>query len=111
MNGNTISRIRSVLAEDPSVRRAQVRAVVEVLTGDTAKPFRDPRPLDGVITRQTVADLLGVSPRTVANYVARGILEPVRLGAKGARALGYSESSVRAALQRRGENHNSKEVS
>ena len=42
--------------------------------------------------------MLNCSPKTVSRYAERGIIKPIRLGAKGIRASnGYSAKSVEAA--------------
>ena len=56
---------------------------------------------DWVMTRSEVAARFKCSPKTVSRYAERGIIRPIRLGAKGRRASnGYSGKSVIAALER-----------
>ena len=56
---------------------------------------------DWVMTRSEVAARFKCSPKTVSRYAERGIIRPIRLGAKGRRASnGYSGKSVMAALER-----------
>ncbi len=61
----------------------------------------DNRPMNRVLSRQAVARLIGVSPRSVSIYARQGIIEAVCLGKTAKRANGYSESSVCDAIMRR----------
>lgn len=59
---------------------------------------KNPRPgVTRLLTRAEVASLLRRTPRSVSNWVAQGILTPVRLPGR-ARAIGYLESDVRHLL-------------
>ena len=58
-------------------------------------------PLPGgprLLTRAEVAALLRRTPRSVSNWAAQGILNPVRLPGR-ARAIGYLESDVTHLLK------------
>ena len=55
---------------------------------------KNPRPgVTRLLTRAEVASLLRRTPRSVSNWVAQGILKPVRLPGR-TQARGYLESDV-----------------
>lgn len=87
---------------DATTTRTEIDALRNFLRGASGEAWARSEPLDRVISPKAAAEILGVSRRSLQMYARRGIIRPVRLGAQGARAVGYSESSLRAALERRG---------
>jgi len=88
---NTI--IRTALNADPSIDPKLAEYVISVLEG---KQEPQTNPVDRVLSRRQVAELIGKSVKSVDIYGRRGIFRRITLG--GNRSLGYSEQSVRAAL-------------
>lgn len=59
---------------------------------------------DQVVSCKDAAKMLSVSSRTMQLYARRGFVHRVCLGAKGERAMGYTLSSIKAAMaKKRGE--------
>lgn len=87
-----------LLKNDPTVGQDVRTEVLRIIDGKATPGLADDRPMDRALTRDDVAKLMGVKPRTVTYYARRGIIRPLRYGAKGVRASGYSEQSVRAAM-------------
>ena len=102
MTDSTIAAIVGVARADATATRLEVDALRNFLRGAIGEAWTKQEPLDRVIPPKAAAEILGVSRRSLQMYARRGIIHPVRLGAQGARAVGYSESSLRAALERRG---------
>lgn len=98
---NTVDAVTALLRCDPTITPEQSRAALDALEGKTSATYTDPTPIDRTLSRATVAEILGVSTRTVTLYAKRGIIRPCRFGADGKRAVGYSEKSVRDALAKR----------
>ena len=98
ITSGTLAVISAALRADPIVTPDHARAVMALASGEAESVGAE---TDKVLTRSVVAELLGVSPRCVTEYARRGIIRPIRLGAAGARAVGYSAASVRAALAKR----------
>ena len=101
MMKQTSDAVAALLRLDPSITPEQSRAALDALNGKTSATYTDPTPIDRTLSRATVAQILGVSTRTVTLYAKRGIIRPCRFGADGKRAVGYSEKSVRDALAMR----------
>ncbi len=78
----------------------QRTAALDALKGRTAAAQGKAAPLDRILSRDEVADILKCSTKSVTRYGKKGIIRPIYFGAKGKKSLGYSESSVRAALEK-----------
>lgn len=102
MTSATKAIIDAAVRADPTVSREQARAAMSALNGEGAAVYANAEPMDRALSRSTVAELLGVSKRTVTIYAKRGVIRACRFGRDGRRAAGYSEQSVREALARRG---------
>jgi len=101
MNATTRSILTATLKGDASVSPQEITAVFNILEGKTAAAYTNQAPLDRALSRSQVAEILGCCEKTVSTYAVRGIIRPIKLGAKGRRASnGYSESSVREAMRR-----------
>lgn len=87
--------IEAALKSDPTVTPTQLRAVFATLEGKTAVALTDPEPLDEALSRNEVAKILNICPRTVSVYAKRGLIRPFRGGTKRMRATGYSRRSVK----------------
>lgn len=90
--------IGAAMKADPTVTQEVREEVLHLLDGKANAGLIDHRPMDRALTRDEVCKLMGVRPRTVTYYARRGLIRPLRYGAKGVRAMGYSEQSVRAAM-------------
>ena len=95
MNGNTKKLLRSAFAMDESILPERVEAVFRILEGrEKSARAEVPR----VYKAAAVGKLLGVTSRTVRNLEKRGVLAAVRFPGS-ARAIGYTEASVRALAE------------
>lgn len=95
---STKTALVAMMGVDPSISKPQADAALAILSGESAAGLTNPEPIDRALSREAVAQLLGVSKRTVTQYARCGVIRPLRFGAGGKRAVGYSEMSVRAAL-------------
>lgn len=92
--------IGAAMKADPTVTEDVRKDVLRLLDGKANTGLTDTRPIDRALTRNEVARIMGVKPRTVTYYARRGIIRPICNGEKGTRASGYSEKSVREAMER-----------
>lgn len=94
--------IANLAGNDPCVTKEMIHAaqvaVVDILNGRTAIHLVDQTPIDRIVTREQVAEIGNVSPKTVTKWANRGLIRRVYGGIGGKRATGYTESSVRAFL-------------
>lgn len=82
---------------------SQRKAARPYLTGEAVETIdvsitNRHEPIDRVLTRGQVAQILGCTKKTVTTYARRGIIRAIRNGEKGLRANGYSEQSVRKLM-------------
>ena len=96
MLSNTRTIIKAAVAADSTITPQQLAAGMAALEGKTAVGFTQAEPLDRVLTRQQVAEIIGKSVKSVDIYGRKGVFRRVCFG--GARSCGYSEASVREAL-------------
>lgn len=96
---NTRTIVTAALAADSSVTQAMANAALRILEGKTADGLTNQEPMDRVLTRQQVAEILHKNPRTVSVYARQGRIRRIIGGTLGKRASGYSEESVRAYLK------------
>ena len=101
MLDSTKTAIRAIAQADPSVTKEQLDAALDALAGNTAAGLVVAMPTDRVVNRKQAAEILGVKPHTVSDYCRRGWIRPIRLGAKGKIAAGYSLESIRALVEGR----------
>ena len=97
MLDTTAKAIESVCMLDPSIDRARLREGLRVIAGEISAAVPGCAD-DRAISRAEAAQILGCSLAAVSQYARRGKIRAVRLGATGARALGYSRQSVMALL-------------
>ena len=104
MNITTEAAIRAVLAADGSFDDSTIETAVKIMRGvDTGTGTGDEKP-EQVLRFAEAVRLLGVSRRTVTNYVSRGLLDLVYGCGKRA-ALGISMSSYNRFIHSRTEDH------
>ena len=103
MRQATIDALIGVARADATMTADEVAGLRSYLCGETSVGLASPTPLGRVVTHRAAAELLAVSTRTLQLYARRGWLRPVFLGARGKRSIGYTESSIRAALEGRRE--------
>ena len=94
----TKNAVKAICAADPTLSAAMVDAAITALQGNDTKVYVDTSPMDRAIPRKVAAQILGVTPRCISLYARRGLIRPIRMGAAGSRAIGYSEQSIRAVL-------------
>lgn len=85
---STITAIRAICGADPTLTPEQINAAVSALSS------REKHQSLAVYSPIEVAGILGVKCRTVRNYEKRGLLVPIKTGAKGKRTRAYTASSV-----------------
>ncbi len=101
MLDSTKTAIRAIAQADPSVTKEQLDAALDALAGNTAAGLVAPVPIDRVVNRKQAAEILNIKPHTVSDYCKRGWIRPIRLGAKGKLAVGYSLESIRTLMEGR----------
>ena len=101
MLDSTKTAVRAICSADPSITGPQIDAALDALAGNTAAGIAVPFPTDRVVNRRQAAEILGVKAHTVSDYCRRGWIRPIRLGAKGKLAVGYSLESIRALMEGR----------
>ncbi len=102
MTDQTKAILATVIDGDKSVSADERAAVFDILEGRSRATAADGKDRDWVMTRAEVAERFKCSPKSVSRYAQRGIIRPIRLGAKGRRAsIGYSGKSVMAAIEER----------
>ena len=97
----TKNAVKAICAADPTLSAAMVDAALSALQGKDITVYVDTAPMDRAIPRKVAAQILGVTPRCVSLYAKRGLIRPIRMGVAGSRAVGYSEASIRAAINGR----------
>ena len=95
----TKNAINAICATDPSITPAMLKQALHILDGKTATAFTDPEPMDRVLTRQQVAEIMHKDVRTVSVYARKGLIRKISCGELGKRASGYSEQSVRELMR------------
>ena len=92
--------LKSAAKIDPTLTADRQAAALDALEGRGAATA-DGKKRDAVLTRAEVAARLKCSVKTVSRYAERGIIRPIRLGAKSRRASnGYSALSVEEAIEK-----------
>lgn len=95
---STRQMIALLMKDDPTITDDVRTEVLHLIDGKATPGLTDTSPIDRTLTRDEVASIMGIGKRTVCYYAKRGIIRPLRHGAMGKRAVGYSEQSVRAAM-------------
>ena len=90
--------IRDIARRDPSITPEMLKAGLAAFDGESVAVQIDRAPLDRIVSRAEVAQVLGVTVRTVTAYAKRGLLRGICAGAQGARRGGYLLSSVRQLM-------------
>lgn len=101
MRDATITVILAAARADETATTDEVDRLKVYLTRRTGEAWRGNETMDQVVPCKAAAEILHVSPRTLQLYARRGFIHPVRLGAAGARAMGYTRSSLQAAMAKR----------
>lgn len=101
MNQQIEIAIRSVLATDDSIDIATIGAALTIMQGESSS---EPTPTQ-VLRFNEVGTLLGISRRSITNYIHRGLLEPF-YGMGTQRAYGVTMGSYSRFIRERSENRN-----
>lgn len=101
---NTIDLVRLALKGDGTITPDVQEEVIALLEGKRHTGLTDNTPIDRCLSREEVAKIMGVSPRTITSYAKEGIIASICNGTQGKRASGYSEKSVREAMAKRRRN-------
>lgn len=94
MNEKLENAVRAVLKLDPNYDGHRADAAIGVLNGRSVGGLRKVEKLDHVLSRQEVAEILGIGVHRVDGLVREGRLRRIPPGAK--RALGISAASLKA---------------
>lgn len=89
----TEAAVRAICATDPTLTPEQIDAAI------TALSHRPKTAAPRAYSIQETADLLGVSRRTIRAYARRGLLVPIKCGARSERAHAYTGASVEKLLK------------
>ena len=100
MKRSTKQLIEISLGQDDTIQPEIKAAIIGILEGknEVVMPVAQ-APLDRVLSRLQVAALFGCKPENVDYYGRMGYIR--RVSITGKQAQGYSEQSVREALQRK----------
>lgn len=98
MKPTTKQLIEISLGQDDTIQPEIKAAIIGILEGKTEVLLAAQAPLDRVLSRLQVAALFGCKPENVDYYGRMGYIR--RVSITGKQAQGYSEQSVREALQR-----------
>ena len=99
MKQATKQMIELSLGQDETIQPEIKAAIIGILEGKTEVVPAAQAPLDRVLSRLQVAALFGCRPENVDYYGRMGYIR--RVSITGKQAHGYSEQSVREALQRK----------
>ena len=99
MKPTTKQLIEISLGQDDTIQPEIKAAIIGILEGKTEVVPAAQAPLDRVLSRLQVAALFGCRPENVDYYGRMGYIR--RVSITGKQAQGYSEQSVREALQRK----------
>lgn len=93
--------LTAAAALDPTLTADRQAAALDALEGKTIAGIVNPAPMPRILSTGQTAELLHVSKVSVRYYARRGYFHRVYTGeGKGKKALGYSEQSVRAYLEK-----------
>lgn len=92
----TIAGVTALCKADTTVTATQLKAIVSELKGEGTKSIIADEPVERVLSRKQVAEILGCHRKTVTEYARRGLLTPIMTGTERKRAQGYTAKSVRA---------------
>jgi len=98
MLDTTKTAIKAMCAADPSITPAMLNHALQILDGKTATALTNPEPMDRILTRRQVAEIMHKDVRTVSVYARKGKIKKICCGENGERASGYSEQSVRELM-------------
>lgn len=93
MKKSTESAARALYRTDETINPKLIEPSFDVLKGRTAAGMIVGKKLDPVLSRQQVAEILGVTTKSVDRYCRDGRLKRVK--GSGGRAIGILSSSVR----------------
>ena len=99
MKQATKQMIELSLGQDETIQPEIKAVIIGILEGKTEVVPAAQAPLDRVLSRLRVAALFGCRPENVDYYGRMGYIR--RVSITGKQAQGYSEQSVREALQRK----------
>lgn len=98
MKPTTRTIIKSAMEADDSVPPKAAALIMSIIDNGGEPDVDVRKPLDRILTRKQVAEIFQVSPKMVDIYGRRGYIR--RISVTGKQAQGYSENSVREALER-----------
>ena len=93
--------LTAAAALDPTLTADRQAAALDALEGKTIAGIVNPAPMPRILSTEQTAELLHISKDSVRYYARRGHFLRVYTGeGKSKKAIGYSEQSVRAYLEK-----------
>ena len=93
--------LKSAAMIDPTLTADRQAAALDALEGKTIAGIVNPAPMPRILSTEQTAELLHISKDSVRYYARRGHFRRVYTGeGKSKKAIGYSEQSVRAYLEK-----------
>ena len=93
--------LTAAAALDPTLTADRQAAALDALEGKTLAGIVNPAPMPRILSTEQTAELLHIAKDSVRYYARRGYFRRVYTGeGSGKKAIGYSEQSVRAYLEK-----------
>ena len=93
--------LTAAAALDPTLTADRQAAALDALEGKSLAGIVDSAPMPRILSTEQTAELLHISKDSVRYYARRGHFRRVYTGeGKSKKAIGYSEQSVRAYLEK-----------
>ena len=93
--------LTAAAALDPTLTADRQAAALDALEGKTIAGIVDSAPMPRILSTAQTAELLHMKPDSVRYYARQGKIRRVYTGeGKSKKAIGYSEQSVRAYLEK-----------
>ena len=104
MNANAraliMSTFKAAAMLDETLTPDRQAAALDALDGKTIAGIVDSAPMPRILSAEQTAELLNISKDSVRYYARLGNIRRVYIGTATKKAIGYSEQSVRAYLER-----------
>ncbi len=96
-----VSTFKAAAMLDETLTPDRQAAALDALDGKTVSGIVNPAPMPRILSTAQTAELLHLKPDSVRYYARKGKIRRVYTGAgKSKHAIGYSEQSVRAYLEK-----------
>ena len=96
-----LSTFKAAAMLDETLTPDRQAAALDALDGKTVSGIVNPAPMPRILSTEQTAELLHIAKDSVRYYARRGYFRRVYTGeGSGKKAIGYSEQSVRAYLEK-----------